>query len=165
MDPYVDYVGVGNKRGQLDEATTQEHDRRPDPYAVLQTQTRALDLIRQGAVTGPSTETGASLSKRRRVDDLVTSPRLGDAGFSIEHYVPYYFGNRLEAYRFRYLRQGRPVEKSVTFHAVQNNREVNRESHEGSWIRRWSHVGNRVKKWISRVGADLPWFRTEEERD
>lgn len=123
-------------------------------HAALGTPKRALTSTNQGAVAGPSTDTGASSSKLRRVYDPVTRPRLGDIGFIMDQYVSSYSGDFLDANRFCVLREGKNGEKSVPFRVGRNNREVTRESCEGAWGRRWAtcrQSGEEVG-----IGDDLP---------
>lgn len=99
-------MGTAYERRRRDEDTIRGNEQVPDPYTEPQTPTRTLTSIRQAAVAGPSTENGTESSKRQRIDEPVTRPRLGDSGFSIEQYVSYYSDDRLDSYHFPYLRQG-----------------------------------------------------------
>lgn len=103
-DPYEDESNADERELNPPE---EEPDTRPDPYATVADHARELER-RVTVPAGPSNartppmanSTNTPTRKRRRADDPITRPRLGDGGFRVEQYISHYSKIRLDTHRF-----------------------------------------------------------------
>jgi len=143
LDPYLDANILPNVPAEPP-AEVVPIDR-PEPYA----QRLQLEEIFVGR-----------RAKRRRGNSF-RHPRLGQADFTVDHYVSHY-PNFVDAYRFGQLQSNGDRDGNVLLR-LDNGAEVRPHSRGKAWYARWAHIGNLVKDWNAPDFCEMPWIRTREE--